>query len=144
MYDTCFPEKKIRINRKSEHSPHIPSALLNSIKEKNRLEKLAYKWPLTYKEQYRAYRNKLTSLLKTAKRNFYQDQLVNNSGNPKSHWKTINNLLGRSGGVKKQSIELKPFCDDIPNKLNEHFLQVGSQNHIIGDEYARYLHRPPM
>ena len=66
-YDICFPEKIIKLNRKKERSPHITEALKTSIKEKNRLEKLAHKWPLTYKDHYKKYRNKLNSLLKAAK-----------------------------------------------------------------------------
>ena len=62
-FDKCFPVKNIKLNSKKERSPHITQGLKNSIREKNRLERLAHKWPLSYKERYRIYRNKLTSLL---------------------------------------------------------------------------------
>ena len=103
-FHNCFPLRTTQFNCKDKHSPHITKALLNSIKEENRLEKLASKWPVTFKEQYRTYRNKLTYLLKAAKNKHYQDQLARNHGNPKSHWKFINNILGRSATIK-QSIE---------------------------------------
>lgn len=89
VYDNCFPEKTIKINNKINRSPHITSALKRSIKNKHRLKKLAYKWPLTFREQFRAYRNRLTSILKEAKRKYYQDQLLASQGDPKSHWSTI-------------------------------------------------------
>ena len=67
LYHKHFPIKQVRINSKNEISPHVTPALKNSIRERNRLERLAAKWPLTYKETYRIYRNKLNTLLKRAK-----------------------------------------------------------------------------
>ena len=92
--------KTIKINTKLNRSPHITPALKKSIREKHQLEKLSYKWPLTFREQYRKYRNRSTSLLKEAKRKYHQDQLVANQGNRKSHWNSINNILGKSAADK--------------------------------------------
>ena len=132
------------MNSKKERSPYITQGLKNSIREKNRLERLSHKWPLTYKERYRVYRNKLTSLLKAAKKKYNQDQLVNNQGNPKSHWRSINKILGRSTANKNTDIDLTPNCDDIPNNFNDHFLKAGcSRNDDDGDEFLRYLHNYP-
>lgn len=96
-----------------------------SIKEKNRLKKLAHKWKISFKERYKLYRNKLTSLLNVAKDKFSQDQLLSNQGNPKLHWKSINNILGRSANTNNVNIDLEQSCDDIPNALNDNFLRVG-------------------
>lgn len=143
-YDVCFPEKKIRINSKSDRSPHITPAILKSIKEKNRLERLAKKWPLTYKEQYKIYRNRLTSLLKTTKKLYYQDQLLNNQGKPSSHWKSINTILGRCLKGHSQTIELVPCSSDIPNKFNEHFLNAGgNMQDASSNEHKNYLSNSP-
>ena len=71
---------------------------------------------MTFKEQYRSYRNRLTSIIKAAKRKYHQDQLVANQGNPKSHWKCINNILGKSTAGKCSKIDLKPDCANIPEK----------------------------
>ena len=122
-------------------SPHITPALKKSITEKHRLEKLAYKWPLTFREQYRTYRNTLTSLLKEAKRMYHQNQLVANQGNRKSHWNSINNILGKSAADKNSKIELRPFCSNIPNTFNEHFLKAGGQaTEYAGNDFKNYLH----
>ena len=88
--------KQVKLNKKREVSPHVTPALKSSLKERNRLERLAKKWPLTYKEYYRKYRNTLTSTLRTATNKYYQDKLKCNQGNPKFHWKCINNILGRT------------------------------------------------
>ena len=143
-FELCFPEKVIKVNSKKKRSPHITEALRNSIKEKNRLEKLAFKWPLTYKEHYKKYRNKLNSLLKTAKSKFHQDQLIYNQGNPKSHWMAINNILGRSSDMKNMTIDLIPYCQDVPNRFNEHFLKAGEQNNDpIDEDFEKYLNNSP-
>ena len=57
LFQQHFPKKQINLRRKSEVSPHVTPALKNSIREKHRLERLAKKWPLTYSEVYRKYRN---------------------------------------------------------------------------------------
>lgn len=144
VFDSCFPGKVFRIHNKNNRSPHITPALKKSIREKHRLEKLAYKWPLTYREHYKAYRNRLTSILKEAKKKYHHDQLVASQGNPKSHWKSINNILGKSRNSHTREIELKPICSDIPDKFNEHFLSAGEQDiDIVDNAFLNYLHNPP-
>ena len=127
-YEKHFPVKQIRINSKNERSPHVTPALKNSIRERNRLQRLATKWPLTYREIYRKYRNKLNSLLKLAKNKYYKNQLKSNQGKPKSHWKIINSVLGKSTNIKMQEIVLKPSNSNISNKFNEHFLSLVSSD----------------
>ena len=56
-FQKCFLLKKIKVNNKYSISPHITTGLEINIKEKHRLEKLAAKWPLTYKSRYKTYRN---------------------------------------------------------------------------------------
>ena len=118
LYQKHFPPKKIRISTKDDINPYITPALKNSIKVRNRLERLAKQWPLTYRETYRKYRNKLTALLRYTKNEYYKDQLKWNKEDPKSHWKIINSILGRtSNTTNKQQIDLKPHCVDIPKNL---------------------------
>ena len=81
LFQQHFPLKQIRSDNKHDKSPYITPALKKSITERNRLERLAKKWPLTYSDTYRKYRNKLTSLLRAAKNKYHQDQLKNNQGN---------------------------------------------------------------
>ena len=147
LYQKHFPPKQIRISTKDDISPYITPALKNSIRERNRLERLAKKWPLTFGTTYRKYRNKLTALLRMTKNKYYKDQLKLNQGNAKSHWKTINSILGRtSKPTNTQQIDLKSPCDDIPNKFNEHFISMGNiaSNTNNSDNYAHYLPIPPV
>ena len=80
LFQQYFPLKKISVDKKHEKSPYITSALKKSITERNRLERLAKKWPVTYRETYRKYRNNLTSVLRAAKNMYHQNQLRGASG----------------------------------------------------------------
>ena len=146
MFQNNFPVRRVVMNNKQERSPYITSALRNSIKEKHRLERLAHKWPLTFKEIYKRYRNKLTSILRVAKENHYKNQLKSNQGDPKSHWKCINSILGKTSSLPfKPKIELEPNCLNIPNKFNEHFLKFNENQSNINDKnHLKYLTNPPM
>lgn len=142
IYQKHFPLKKICSNNKYNTSPHITPALKRCIREKNRLARLAAKWPLTYTETYRRYRNNLTKTLRSAKSDYYKDQLKSNQGNPKSHWKTINSLLGRANKIS-HSISLLPPCDNISAAFNEHFISLGNSESNSRDSYKKYLNQPP-
>lgn len=69
--------------------------------------------------------------------------LVNNQGDAKSQWKTIN-VLGRSNAA--QSSINKSLHDDIPNAFNEHFLNIPSvpdSDTSDNNCYRRYLSDSP-
>lgn len=142
IFNQYFPLKKVKIDNRHTISPYITPALKRSITEKNRLARLAKKWPITYKETYRQYRNNLTKLLRTAKNNYYKNSLKSNQGNPKIHWKTINSLLGRTSKSTSHEIFLDPPCSHVSNAFNEHFLKTGNAESDVGD-YTKYLNPTP-
>lgn len=145
LFQIHFPKRKIYVNSKIDKSPYITSSLKKSIKEKHRLERLSHKWPITYKETYKKYRNKLTTVLREAKNNYLKNQLQGNQGNPKAHWKSINYILGRnSHNSNKKKIELKPTCSDISSKFNDHFLSTCiTHEHIQDGSHRKYLINSP-
>lgn len=136
----------MRINIKCQQKPYITAALKNSIKEKHRLERLSQKWPITYRERYRTYRNKLTTVLRAAKNQYHKDKLKQTQGNPKSHWKSINEILGRNHSTSdNHKIELQPPCSNIADKFNEHFLRYGTSvtSAAFNHSHKKYLTNPP-
>ena len=142
LFEKHFPIQEVKQNLKKDISPHITPALKVSIKEKKRLERLARKWPLTYRETYKKYRNKLTSLLRTAKNIYYKQQFSNNQGDPKKQWKVLNSLLGKTYSADKTNIALNPPHMDISNAFNEHFMK----NNSVDSEnlnYRNYLINTP-
>lgn len=142
LYHKHFVVKKHCLNNKHIISPYITSALKKSITEKNRLARLANKWPITYRETYRRYRNNLTKTLRAAKNDYYKNKLRNKQGDPKAHWQIINNLLGRANNVHP-TITLDPPCDNTANVFNEHFINIGNTQTDASDNYLRYLNQPP-
>lgn len=133
-FQQCFPLKKIKINNKYSRSPHITSGLKTSITEKHRLEKLAAKWPLTYKCRYKTYRNKLISILRNAKNKYYQDELKNRQGDAKATWKIINHLMGRTDNNKNiNEIKLRNQSAPAATIFNDHFLSKAVNLHPHGN-----------
>lgn len=142
VFQKWFPLKRVRVNIKSKRSPYVTEELRGKIKERNRLERLANKWPLTYGEIYKKYRNSLTSILRRAKNDYHKNTLRESQGNPKSHWNSINSILGRNSNLTN-TIRLNPHCADISGKFNEHFLDSATFNDTTGGDYLNYLHNSP-
>ena len=86
MYNITFPIIEHKIKNKYLNKPYITSSIRNSIKERNRLQKLYAKWPLTYEKQFKKYRNMLTNIIKQAKNNYHINSLTQNAGNASKTW----------------------------------------------------------
>ena len=96
LYDKCIPRIKKRVypKRSKPKSPWISFALLKSINRKNKLYKRSIKKPTdTNIESYKKYRNKLNTLLRLAKRNYYCDLLDQEKNNIKNTWKVLNSII---------------------------------------------------
>ena len=86
LYDKCIPRIKKRVypKRSKPKSPWISFVLLKSVDRKNKLYKRSIKKPTdTNIESYKKYRNKLNTLLRLAKRNYYCDLLDQEKNNIK-------------------------------------------------------------
>ena len=67
-----------------------------SIKHKNRLYKAFIKSPSTLREShYKNFRNKLTHLIRRAKRTYYDGQFERTKNDLKSTWKLINEIINK-------------------------------------------------
>lgn len=94
-----------------------------TIKERNRVKRLAKKWLITLGETYRQYRNKLTSVLRPTKNKYYKDILKENQGNPRGQWETINSIFGGTRSiVNKHTVNKHTIaCSDVPSTFIETF-----------------------
>lgn len=126
LFHKHFKICEVKINNKKSNKQYINSGLRNCIREKHRLERLASKWPITYKEKYKAYRNMLTRTLRQAKNEYYKELLSSTQGNPKKHWEIINNILGRNGKQTEYLPDLKNKNINLANVFNNHFLSLGN------------------
>ena len=120
IYNKNFPVKKVTKRHKHLRSPYITLGLQTSIKERRRLQRLADKYPLTYGEHYKKYRNKLNKLLKEANQNYYKNQFKDSQGNIKETWGHINSLMGRKKKSGNNDIQMpvnscEPLADYINN-----------------------------
>src|SRR6218665_2643307 len=130
-YNRCFPlcDKSNRTDL-----PWITLALKKSIKNKN----LMYKKILREKNgnkmmlynKYKAYRNKLTALLRAAEKGYYAKKLHQHGGNMRKVWQTINKIIGKSVySPKIAEIDLNGHkCNDpkaIADSFNHYFSNLG-------------------
>ena len=130
LYNRCFPIKSKFISLKRLYSPWLTTGLLTSIKHKNKLYKLV-KCNLYSKLYYTRYRNKLSYLIKIAKKNHFSFLFNKHRLDTKSTWKCINNIIGLKSPMKN-NICLKDehgnLCQgrSVANCLNNFFTTVAS------------------
>ena len=77
--------------------PWLTKSLLRSINKKNKL----YKQYLRHRSnekllKYKTYKNKLTDLLRVAKRLYFQNQIELNKTSIKQTWRILNNAIGQN------------------------------------------------
>ena len=130
ILDRHFPKNTITIKEKHLGKPYITPAIRKSIKQRNKLQQLYAKWPLTYEAQFKSYRNKLTTVIRAAKQNYYQNKLNKDADNSKKIWRTIDTLLGRkqckpsSSFVHNNTSLNDP--QDVVEAFNHHFSSIGN------------------
>lgn len=131
LYNKNFPIKQFTVKEEHSNKPYITSAIRTSIKQRNRLQKLYAKWPLTYEASFKSYRNQLTTIIRAAKEKYYTSKLKEQAGNPKKTWETINGLMGRNKNLTSPpSITLHDRTtsnsEDIAEGFNEYFCNVAN------------------
>ena len=89
LYDKYFPVKTKIVTDKRLNTPWLTSGLLTSIRNKNLQYKKMRIGQIT-EEMYNAYRNRLTALIRSSKRNYYMRTFSNFKSSTKKLWKTIN------------------------------------------------------
>ena len=114
--------------------PWITKGILNSIKTKNKLFRKCYKQNKRHLiKQYKLYLNKLTSIKRIAKQQYYYSQITTNRRDSAKVWKNINEIIG----MKKKNCE-KPITkllnknnkcienrQEMTEEFNDFFLNIG-------------------
>ncbi|XP_072037093.1 uncharacterized protein [Amphiura filiformis] len=157
IYNTYFPVKargtRNSRNRHIPRKPWITSLILKSIHRKEKLYRKYIGHPSpSNKNAYISYRNKLTTLIRAAKKNHYANKLENCKHNTKLIWNTLNDILGRNNKHPLPSF----FYDDnahqeqiidqniIANKFNSYFANVGPslarKIQTRGSNFHTFLH----
>ena len=74
--------------------PWITKGILHSIHARNRLYKIYLRHPTVLnKENYKRYRNLLTTLIRLSRKLYYSNKLDSNNGNLSKVWQTISELI---------------------------------------------------
>ncbi|XP_028407966.1 uncharacterized protein LOC114530582 [Dendronephthya gigantea] len=131
IYNTSFPVKRLKAAR-FNNKPWLSSGILKSIKKKSKLYKKLLSFPTPFNEdRYKKYKNRLTRILRTAKRLYYEKKLESNKANIKATWKVINEVINK----KRRSTSLpSTFIDnnsnvtnplDIANRFCDYFTNIG-------------------
>jgi len=118
-----------RRKAKQMAKPWISKGLKKSIRIKN---ELFYSGD---ENRYKLYRNKIVTLCRLSKRNFYHNYFEENVNNMRKTWNCINDLIGHKKKGKKMIFTLKRpdnrnLCHkqtEIPDILNRHFAFIGHE-----------------
>ena len=123
------PIKTRRVRNKD--SPWLTAQIRKQIIERDWLKKRAIKsGAIEHWTQYRSHRNKVNYAIKTAKSEYYKNQIKTNTNNPKGVWKTINQIMSRKTAehtINEMKVDNETIAnpDLISQAMNMHFSQVG-------------------
>ena len=130
MFEESFPEIHLNITYKNR-LPWMTKGLRESIAHKHRLRDTYQKTPSEEnKKIYKSYHNKLTSLMRTSERNYYEQQLDLNKQDLKKSWKVIKEIINRTDNTKDSQMEylvnnkLTNDNDLIVNAFNDYFIEI--------------------
>lgn len=133
IYDQNFPTKIIKTKKYNNYlAPWMTKALLISIRKKNKL----YKKFLTsqnslHESRYKKYKNKLTHLIKIAKKQYYEEKFEEVKNNHKATWRLINEVINKRKARPsfpssfKSGNNILSDPSDIANSFCKYFTNVG-------------------
>ena len=146
LYDKNFPVRTRKVKRIDELKPYITKEIKLLIKKKHKLQKSYNKWPISYAKEYKAMRNKLNSLIKTARAKYYRGKLASGGQSPQNTWRIVNSILGR----ERKQCSYKILVDgvlvsdpyDVATGFNRYFSEVGANlasKFNDTDDFLEYL-----
>ena len=130
-YCTIFPLKSKSVGVKRLEKPWLTRGILNSIKTRSTYFKLSKLGTVNY-DEYREYRNKLTSVIRTAKYNYFKNSFRNCISDTRQTWKLIKRLLGQqkfTPMIKRFLVEGREITDssEIAEEFNNYFVNIADK-----------------
>ena len=124
------PKRIIRVRNKP--APRLNSKVRQLMLNRDYLKKKAVKTGLQNDWlSFKKVKNRVNYAIRREKASFYRNKLNANHGNPKSTWKTLNDLMGKKSAITEiseiqgSSSETLTNAKDIADHLNKHFTQIG-------------------
>ena len=130
IYDRCFPKYVVK-KRYDNKIPWLSDALRKSINHKNKLYKKAKKYRTAKTEiEYRKYKAKLKSILKSAEKKHFQEIFLKYKGNLHRTWSVIKQLINRNKEMKVNNNffhngKTITNGNQIVNLFNDFFVNIG-------------------
>lgn len=121
---------------RSEYVPWITPTIIGEMNHRDYLKKRAVASKCNYLHTaYKTQRNRVNSLIRTAKRKFCLQTIDGNKHNPKEMWRNIDMVVGRRGRCSKttsiSSIKVDNTTiikeDEIAETLNVYFSEIGEK-----------------
>nr|CAI5822904.1 unnamed protein product [Callosobruchus analis] len=122
-------------NKKTKIKPWMTAGILTSIRKRDLLKKkcIANRNNEIINQEYRTYRNTLTSLIKVTKNNYYINKLNTSQNNYKKTWNIINEISNGNKAEKKQinqisldgTMILNP--EEIASSFNKFFINIADE-----------------
>ena len=138
------------ISFKNAIKPWITDKILTHIKKRQHYF-ILYRKNVITKKTYSNYRNFVTSLIRKAKKQYYEDKFYSARNDIKKTWRIINDVLRPNKIHKKQNIIKKLIINnttyensqDISNIFNDHFVSIGrnmAESVVSGpNDHKKYL-----
>ena len=95
LYNRHFQIKTKTISNRRLRNPWITAGLLTSIRRKSDMYR-DFKAELITESEYKLYKNRVTSIIRITKRDYYMTLFSNFKNNTKKLWNTINIPVGSS------------------------------------------------
>lgn len=123
--------------------PWITTGLILSIKNRDFLKKkLTKKYTLELENQYKNYRNKLHSLIRKTKNDYYQNKITQAGNDYKKIWKIINDITGSTKKTKQiENISIKSENNDNINNNKEKAEEFNIFFTNLGENMANKIHK---
>ena len=141
MSDVHAPIKTRKV--RSTYAPWLTTDIRHEMNQRDYLKKKAVKSKSkSLFKAYKAQRNRINKLIKSAKSNYCKREIDHNKNNPKEMWKQINQVISGKGRCSKTTIittiknDQGNFIQDdklIADEFNKYFTEVGAKlsNQIV-------------
>lgn len=150
-YNLCCPLKTKYISYKDNIKPWIDNSIKTKMKKRQLYFRL-YKLNLITKREHNNFRNHVTSVIRIAKRKYYDRIFDEVKGDIRKTWKIINSVLKPKNYdlkrvIKKLNFEGREYSDDsdISHIFNSFFSTIGSNIAEtfgdVGDDHKTYTSR---
>ena len=130
-YNEFCPILTKKITQKDLKKPWITKNIKKLINKRSNLL-ILYHTKKISKHSYSRFRNFVTSKIRNAKKDYYENKFSEFKNDTRKTWNIINNIMRNKSkaelSIRELIIDGESCCDplDISNKINDHFCNIGS------------------